>query len=362
MVVRATMREVAESVGVSVATVSNAYNRSDQLSGEMRERIFAEAERLGYAGPDPMGRGLRRRRAGAMGVLCADRLSYSFTDPAAVMFLEGVSLAAEEAGMGMLLLPGGPAGGRESGAVSGAAVDGFIVYCIARDDPLLKIVIGRGLPMVFVDNPVSGDAPSVGVDDEGGARSAARHLLGLGHREFGVISFEFDREPSGGLVGGERQNEASHANTIARLAGYRAEMESEGVDWNGLSVYECMENTPEQGRRAAAVMLDLTPRPTALLALSDQLAFGAMEVVREAGLRIPEDISIVGYDDVPEAARSNPPLTTVHQPHVEKGIGAGRKLIAQVEGEEVSGGEETVEVFATSLVVRDSTTKPPTQT
>ncbi|WP_119069117.1 LacI family DNA-binding transcriptional regulator [Rubrobacter indicoceani] len=352
---RATSREVAALVGVSVATVSNAYNRPDQLSEGLRGRIFEAAEKLGYGGPDPLGRSLRRRRAGAIGVLCADRLSYSFTDPAAVMFLEGVSFAAEEAGMGMLLLPGGPAGGREAGAVSGAAVDGFIAYCIARDDPLLQLIVGRGLPMVLVDNPVSGGAPSVGVDDEGGARSAARHLLDLGHRDFGVVSFEFNREPSGGLAGVERQLDATHANTVARLTGYRKEIASSGLDWGDVPVYECLENTPEQGKQAARTLLRRRPHPTAVLALSDQLAFGVMEVIREVGLRIPEDISVVGYDDVPEAARSNPPLTTVHQPHVEKGLLAGRKLIARLEGEENRSSEEPPKTFATRLVVRNST-------
>lgn len=352
---RATLKEVAAAVGVSVATASNAYNRPDQLSGVLRERILEAAGRMGYSGPDPLGRGLRRRKAGAIGVLCADRLSYAFTDPAAVMFLEGVSFAAEEAGMGMLLLPGGPVGGREAGSVSGAAVDGFIAYCIAGDDPLLGLIVGRGLPIVFVDNPVPGGKPSVGVDDEGGARSAARHLLDLGHRNFGVISFELGREPVGGIVGEERQGSATHANTTARLGGYRAEIESEGLSWEDVPVYECLENRPEQGRKAAAELLGQEPRPTAVISLSDQLAFGAMEAVREAGLRMPHDISIVGYDDVPEASRSNPPLTTVRQPHIEKGLRAGRKLLQRIENG--SRGEEEPETFATHLVVRGSTAK-----
>ncbi|MGI8650026.1 MAG: substrate-binding domain-containing protein [Rubrobacter sp.] len=351
---RATLREVAAAVGVSVATASNAYNRPDQLSEALRERVFGAASRLGYAGPDPLGRGLRRRRAGAIGVLCADRLSYAFTDPAAVMFLEGVSFAAEEAGLGMLLLPGGPAGGREIGAVLGAAVDGFVAYCIAEDDPLVERIVGRGLPMVFVDNPIVAGMPSVGVDDKGGSRAAARHLLGLGHRRFGVVSFEFGGEPVGGIVSPERRGEATHANTAARLDGYEVEISSVGLDWNAVPVYECLENTPEQGRLAAKALLSSHPRPTALLALSDQLAFGAMEAIREAGLRVPEDISIVGYDDVPEAARSNPPLTTVHQPHKEKGLRAGRRLIAQVEGESATG---EAEMFGTRLIVRGSTTE-----
>src|SRR5918999_402442 len=103
---RATIKEVAAEVGVSAATVSNAYNRPDQLSPELRERVFAAAKKLGYAGPDPVARGLRRGGGGAVGVVYADQLSYAFADPAAVMFLEGVSQAAEEARLGLLLVPG----------------------------------------------------------------------------------------------------------------------------------------------------------------------------------------------------------------------------------------------------------------
>src|SRR5918997_4571195 len=120
---RATAKEVAAEAGVSPATVSNAYNRPDQLSPEVRERIFAMARDLGYAGPDPVARGLRGRRTGVMGVLYPDRLSYAFADPVSVMFLEGVSEAAEEAGLGLLLVPGTPREERGLAAVGEAAVD-----------------------------------------------------------------------------------------------------------------------------------------------------------------------------------------------------------------------------------------------
>ena len=133
---RATVKEVAAEVGVSAATVSNAYNRPDQLSPELRERVFAAARKLGYAGPDPVARGLRRGRSGAVGVLYADRLSYAFADPAAVMFLEGVSEAAEEAALGLLLVPAPLREARDQASVGEAAVDGFVIYCLAEDDPL----------------------------------------------------------------------------------------------------------------------------------------------------------------------------------------------------------------------------------
>jgi DNA-binding LacI/PurR family transcriptional regulator len=351
---RATLKEVAAESGVSLATASNAYNRPDQLSGELRERVFEAAKRIGYSGPDPLGRSLRRRRAGAIGVLYADRLSYAFTDPAAVMFLEGVSFAAEEANLGLFLVPGGygVSGGPE--AVLSAAVDGFVVYCVSAEDPVIGAVMERRLPVVLVDDPSREGATSIGIDDEGGARAAAEHLVGLGHRRFAVVSFKLTLEPDRGLAGPERQASADNEDTRSRLRGYKTAIEGAGVPWEDVPVYECPENTPEEAKTAAGALLGGGRRPTAILTLSDQLAFGVVEAAKELGLSVPEDLSVVGFDDVSEAARFTPPLTTVHQPHVEKGLKAGRKLIAQIEGKDP--GEP--ELLPTRLVVRGSTASP----
>ncbi len=352
---RVTIREVAAELGVAPSTVSNAYNRPDQLSPELRERVFEVARRLGYAGPDPMGRGLRRGRAGAVGVLYTDRLSYAFADPAAVMFFEGVSQATEEAGLGLLLIPGRSLGERDVSAVREAVVDGFVVWCMAAEDPLVGAAFERRLPVVLVDQPPVEGIPSVGVDDEGAAREAAEHLTGLGHRRVAVVSFEFTPRTRGGFRRLDRREEAAFRPSRLRLAGYAAALEEAGVDPSGVPVYECPENTIEEGRRAARALLTREPRPTALLAMSDQLAFGAIEAARELGLPVPQDLSVVGFDDVPAAARSAPPLTTVRQPHVEKGRRAGEMLIALLAGGETAG---TV-LLPTRLVVRGSTAGPP---
>jgi DNA-binding LacI/PurR family transcriptional regulator len=359
---RATLKEVAAEVGVSPATVSNAYNRPDQLSEEVRERVMEAARRLGYAGPDPTARGLRRGRAGAIGVLYADRLSYAFADPAAVLFFEGVSRAAEEAGLGLLLVPGSISGRHDPEAVRAAAVDGFVVYCMAEGDRMIGAVRDRRLPAVLVDDPpdvIAEGMSRVGVDDEGGARAAAEHLMELGHRRVAVVSYELAPQPVGGLAGPERQAEVAFGSTRLRLDGYRKAVEGAGVawdtvPWDTVPVYECPENVPEEGANAARVLLGMDPRPTALLAISDQLAFGAIEAAREMGLSVPGDLSVVGFDDVPEAAHSNPPLTTVHQDHVEKGLLAGRLLVARLGGEE----PEAPKTLRTRLVVRESTAAP----
>lgn len=354
---RATSKEVAAAVGVSPATVSNAYNRPDQLSGELRGKVMEAARRLGYTGPDPTARGLRRGRAGAIGVLYTSRLFYAFADPAAVLFFEGVARAAEEAGLGLLLVPGSISGREDPVSVMGAAVDGFVVYCMAEDDLMIEAVRERRLPAVLVDDPPgasAGDFPIVGVDDEGGARAAAEHLVALGHRRLAVISFGLVAHPEGGFADLSRQARTTFRPIRLRLDGYEKGVGTAGVRWSDVPVYECTENLPQGGAEAARVLLGMGPRPTALLVTSDQLAFGVIEAVKDLGLSVPGDVSVVGFDDVPEAARSNPPLTTVHQDHVEKGWLAGRLLVARLAGDE----SEATKILPTRLVERESTAPP----
>ena len=352
---RVTVKEVAAELGVSPSTVSNAYNRPDQLSAELRERVFETARRLGYTGPDPFGRGLRQRRANAVGVLFRDKLSYAFADPAAVLFMEGVSEAVEEAGLGLLLLPGGSLGSRDTEAVRGAAVDGVVIHGMAADDPLVGAAIERRLPAVIVDQPPVEGVPSIGIDDEGGAREAAEHLLGLGHRRLGVVSFRLGLEVRSGMV--ERGRPATLRPSGLRLRGVEAATSAAGIPWGDVPVYECAVSSPDEGKAAAGALLQREPRPTAILALSDRLAFGVIEAATQAGLSVPKDLSVVGFDDVPEASRSMPPLTTLHQPHVEKGLQAGRKLVAGLRGEDPGEREELI--LPTRLVVRGSTARVP---
>src|SRR5215216_1043537 len=167
---RVTLTRIARELGVSAMTVSNAYNHPDRLSEALRERIFETAGRLGYGGPDPVGRSLRRRRTDVVGVLYSNPLSYAFDDPAAVAFLGGLSSVTEEADLGLLLVPA--AGGGEPG----------------RRDPRAAAQ-ERRLPAVVADQPFKEGVPFVGVDDEAAARTAAEHLLDLGHERFAVVSF-----------------------------------------------------------------------------------------------------------------------------------------------------------------------------
>jgi DNA-binding LacI/PurR family transcriptional regulator len=137
-----------------------------------------------------------------------------------------------------------------------------------------------------------------------------------------------------------------------RLRGYRAALEEADLTWSEVPVYECPGSAKELGYRAVETLFRSERKPTAILALSDQLALGAIEWMTERRISVPQDVSVVGFDDIPAAASADPPLTTVHQDHAEKGRLAGRMLVAQLR-EEVA---PSAELLATRLVVRDSTT------
>jgi DNA-binding LacI/PurR family transcriptional regulator len=353
---RVTLTRIAEELDVSAMTVSNAYNHPDRLSEALRERIFETARKLGYHGPDPVGRSLRRQRTDVVGVLYSNPLSYAFDDPAAVSFLSGLSSVTEEADLGLLLVPasgGGAAGGRDPRAAAQAAVDGFVIYSMSDEEPLLAAALDRRLPVVVVDQPFKEGVPFVGVDDEAAARTAAEHLLHLGHERFAVVSFALSPDVRDGLANPVRQEQAAFHVSRLRLRGYRAALEDAGLLWSKVPVYECPGSSKEFGQRAAEALLSPERRPTAILAMSDQLALGVIAWATERGLPVPEDVSVVGFDDIPAAASTDPPLTTVHQDHAEKGILAGRMVVSQLRKDDGPSAGPLV----TGLVVRGSTSQ-----
>lgn len=331
---RVTISDVAAALGVAVSTVSNAYNRPDQLSAELRERVLAVAAELGYPGPDPMARSLRQQRAGAVGVLFAERLSYAFSDPAAVLVLEGIASALEPASLGLLLVPGRA---DDLTTVQRALVDGFIVYSMLEDDPLVAAALRRRLPTVLLDQPPRAGVPSITVDDADGAHQLATHLLGLGHREFAIVTDRLGHTPAGQAPSDHallhEQVASSFFATRRRFAGYRAALEAAGLAWEEVRITEAADNSEAAGASAMEPLLAATPRPTAVLCITDRLALGAMAAAQGVGLTVPGDLSVVGFDDIPQAAEARPPLTTVRQAHRDKGLLAGQALVAQLRRE-----------------------------
>src|SRR3954469_3285145 len=156
-----TLATIAEAIGVSRMTVSNAYNRPDQLSPALRDRILETAKQLGYGGPDPVARTLKRGETGSVGVVLDYALTNAFTDPATVQFLHGVAAGCEEGARGMSLVP--RISGRDAALVGSAVVDGFVVYCVPEDDPRWDAIVTRKLPFVRVDFQPDPAVPSVNI-------------------------------------------------------------------------------------------------------------------------------------------------------------------------------------------------------
>jgi len=343
-----TLADVAAHLGVSRTTVSNAYNRPNQLSPALREKVLAAAGELGYAGPDPMARGLRRGQTGTLGLVFDQPLSYAFTDPAAALFLRGLASGLEEHGRALTLIPRMPEGPERSAElVRAALIDGYIMFCTASDDPRFAAVRGRGLPYVLIEYDDDPDAALVQIDDENGARAAAEHVAALGHRDVGIVSAY-----TPGLVSGpEAQQHSKFHVQSTRLRGWRAGLEAGGVDWSGVAVSGA-GGTRAGGARAAAALLDRADRPTAILALSDVAAMGVLDAAAERGISTPDQLSVVGFDDIPQAAETSPGLTTVSQPHEEKGRAAVRLLVSGARP------EDSV-LLPCELVVRASTGPAP---
>jgi DNA-binding LacI/PurR family transcriptional regulator len=340
-----TLATVAEAVGVSRMTVSNAYNRPDQLSPELRNRVFAVAEELGYSGPNPVARTLSRGETGSIGLVLDYPLTLALTDPAAQAFVHGVAAGTEERGLGLSLVP--RIDGRHAALVQAALVDGFVLYCVPEDDPRMDAVRARRLPFVGVDFDPRPGLVRVNIDDRGAARSAAQHLTALGHRRFGVV-LAHDAPDS---TGAEAEAAATHHVERERLAGWREGLEAAGIDWGEVPVATPPGKGIETGRLGAARLLDRAERPTAILGLSDLIAMGVIQAARDRGISVPRQLSVTGFDDIAEAALSDPPLTTIRQPLQLKGSEAVRLLL---EGE----AAQSV-LLPTELVVRASTSPAP---
>jgi DNA-binding LacI/PurR family transcriptional regulator len=191
-------------------------------------------------------------------------------------------------------------------------IDGVVVYSVADDDPLLALALARGIPAVVIDQPAGTGLPLVGIADEAAARAAADHLVALGHCRFAVVSFGLAPDGRSGPAGLARRRGTVYAVTRARLAGYAAALAAAGIDWAGVPVHES-GSIRAAGHAAAERLLAADPPPTAILATSDVLAVGVLDAAAAAGVRVPRDLSVVGFDDVPAAAAAG--LTTVHQDH-----------------------------------------------
>ncbi|WP_300266112.1 LacI family DNA-binding transcriptional regulator [Microbacterium sp.] len=346
---RPTLTSIARSLGLSTATISNVYNHPERVSDGVRDRVLQAAEAAGYAGPDAVARRFRRGTSDTVGVVFTDEMSFALADPASVALLAGLSTRLQEARLNMLLLPAGPPldDSRVSNVMS-AVVDGFIFYSVPEGDPHLAAALRRRLPTVVVDEPRdSVDADWVGLDDGAAAADLGEHLAHLGHRNIGVITSRLGRSRYNGPADDRRWSEAVYSVQRNRIAGLQSGLADDGA----LFVEERFENSVEAGADALQALLVRHPEVTAVCCFGDVLAIGALEAARRSGLSVPGDVTITGFDDIPEAARVG--LTTVQQPLAEKGRVAGELLLSHAHG-----AAPRKRFLPTSLEVR-ATSGPP---
>ncbi len=335
--VRVTIADVASAAGVSKTAVSFAFNNPERLGQATLERVLGVAHDLGYT-PHPAARALSMRRSGTIGVLIPQRLSTVFANPFVSELIQGLGEICEEHDLTLLLVP--PLDGSLEGAIRQASVDGFISLGLGPHDRALEVLDAIGIPAVLVDSESAADHPVVNVDDQGGAEAAARHLIELGHRELAII-----------VLPPTRSQAANTPTAVRRLAGYRSAIERAGA----AAPHTVTAGTSiAAGARAFESLPRGKQRPSGVLAMSDMAAIGVISAAQSAGLRIPEDLSVVGFDDIPASAWTNPPLTTVRQPIVEKGRLAARLLIQSMKGKAV----DSPAPLKTTLVIRNSTSMP----
>ena len=319
-------------------TVSNAYNRPDQLSAATRSRVMAVAAELGYAGPDPTAASLRLRRTRTVGVVLTERLPYAFADPGMVTILHGLASGLSEAGYALLLVP--ESGVDDDPLVRHAMVDALVLCALPAEHPAVAAALERQVPVVTVGNPRLPHVPRLGTDNRAATALVARHLLDLGHRSLG-------------FVGDVPRPVFGFASSRLRLRGVEQALRDEGLairsDHLGFA-----EHSRQNARHSAEAILARPDRPTAIVAASDTEAIGVLEAATALGLDVPGDVSVIGYDDVEAADFVG--LTTVRQPLTESGERAVARLQALIEG----GDEAPLrEVMPVALVVRRTTGRPP---
>ncbi len=339
---RVGIADVAREAGVSKSAVSFAFNSPDRLSAETATRIRDVAERMGYR-PHPVARMLSAGQTTTIGILSPQALGQVFANPFFALFAEGVASVTEEQGFGLLFIS--PLHGSLAGALDRATVDGVVALGLDERHPEMGSIRLAGLPAVLVDSPPWAGHRAVLVDDEGGARLAAEHLLGLGHRDVVVMGVE--------AALGETDDEGVAGR---RLAGYRGAFADRGIELPPDRIIR-PPATIEGGEAAFLRVWSRGDRPTAVLCMSDATATGVLAAARRLGVRVPEELSIVGFDDLPLTRFTDPPLTTVHQPVRRKGEVAASMLLEALRRPSADGQDQVL-VLETRLVVRRSTAAP----
>ena len=351
---RVTLQTVADKVGVSRMTVSNAFSRPDQLSADLRDRILAAADDLGYVGPDPAARALAKGTTGAVGIVLTSIVGSAFSDEVATEFLGAISRELAPTGLSLTLLSSDETAGRIP--ARDVPMDGALVYHCDPRSPALGWLERRKLP-AGLRRPGPGAGRAVG---ERGRpwrcptrRPAPRSTSATGTS---VSSSRPSSAPTacGNPAGRSRRRMPRSSGSAAGA-----------TRWPMPDIEPVLVAVPhsagEEGYQAFGQLLEADPRITGVLCFSDTLAHGVMLAAQDRGLQLPADLSVVGFDDNPLAARLRPALTTVRQDVAAKGRAAAAELIAAigaVGAAQPPGAEVAHVLLPVELVVRESTAPP----
>lgn len=328
---KVTIRDVAREAGVSVATVSRVLNDSGPVSAVTSQRIREIATRMRYV-PNSAARSLITRRSTTLGVLLPDLHGEFFSE-----VIRGVDQTAQRSGYHLLVSGSHNDKGEIEAALRAmrGRVDGLIVMSPDIDSAALVANLPASSPVVLLNCFVDGDAfDSLTIDNFGGARAMVRHLLAAGHRRIAFIR------------GAERNHDAAE-----RLRGYRAALKNGGIEWDEALEFDG-DFTESSGHLAAKRITAMPRRPTAVFAANDSMAIGALAAIREAGLEVPDDIAVAGFDDIPISRYMSPPLTSVRVRISEMGERAVHMLLRAIEGKNQHVRRQ--ERLPTTLVIRES--------
>ncbi|MEU6250809.1 LacI family DNA-binding transcriptional regulator [Glycomyces sp. NPDC047010] len=327
---RPTLEEVAERAGVSRATVSRVVNGQTSVNEDLRRAVEAAADELGYV-PHAAARSLVTHRTDSVALILPESPNRVFSDDQFFpSVIRGVATELDAAGKLLVLMTTGSAEARQRAEryAVGGHVDGVMFASLHDADLLPELMMRRGVPVVCNGLPQL-DAPCIDVDHLGGVRAAVDYLIAQGRRRIATIAGPLD------MVAGR-----------ARLDGYRAAL----ADADRRAIVAVGDFTAESGQAAMRQLLADEPDLDAVFVASDLMAHGALQALREAGRRVPDDVAVVGFDDIALATYSDPPLTTVRQPIAEIGRTMARTMLRLLEGHDV----EPMTILPTQLVVRES--------
>jgi DNA-binding LacI/PurR family transcriptional regulator len=323
------MTDVAREAGVSVMTVSYVFSRPQRVSPGVRELVVQAARRLNYHGPDPAARSLARGRSNSVGVVVGEGLTYAFDDLESTRFLVGVAAVCVEYQQNMVLIPAAGDIGDVS-RVREAAVDSYILWTGVRDGPVLDAIIATGKPVAIQGPPPDSLPPGPGqtadpgdrriqvvTPDDRSAASAVTSVTFAGARAPAVVSFALTPESSPRIVRGPSVSKVAFASARERLRGIQQQCRRMRIPWSDVRVAVVARNNRQDAQALLEELVDDPAPPDAIVAMSDELALGVLDIIDQRGWRVPGDVTVSGWDDSPAAAHRD--LTSVHQSLEEQG-------------------------------------------